>query len=209
MHVMQYGTYLPADYDMQQFREIVARNGHLLDHRGGLGFKAYLMRERGSLGSPVNYYGSFYVWTDAAAMAHFLVGGGAYERIIRGLHRLPVETWLPLACVPGGARTMNPRYATRRIFQIPMHVDLDDDGLGLKRFVEEACTSVEALASKKDLHTAVLALDPVRWRLVWFECAVEAPVAAGDDSEHYEVLHVSTPDIERLPTGRIRPAEVA
>ena len=203
MHVIQYGTHLPADYDMRHFREIVARNGHLLDHRGGVGFKAYLMRERGSLGSPVNYYGSFYVWTDTAAMAHFLVGGGAYERIVRGLHRLPVETWLPLACVPGRARSMNPRYATRRISQIPAHVDLDDDGLGLKRFVEEACISLGALASRDDLHTAVLALDPASWRLVWFECTVEAPVATGDDCEHYEVLHVSAPDIERLPACRV------
>jgi hypothetical protein len=188
---------------MRQFREIVARNGHLLDDRRGLGFKAYLMRERGSLGSPVNYYGSFYVWTDAAAMAHFLVGGGAYERIVRGLHRLPVETWLPLTCIAGDARALNPRYATRRVSQIPAHVDLDDDGLGLKKFVEEACASFETVASRPDLHTAVLALDPVTWRLLRFECTVEAPPVPADDSEHYEVLHVSVPDIERLPAGRV------
>ena len=203
MHVIEYGTHLPADYDMRLFREIVARNGHLLDHRAGVGFKAYLMRERGSLGSPVNYYGSFYVWTDAAAMAHFLVGGGAYERIVRGLHRLPVETWLPLACVRGGGRAKNPRYASRKVSRIPAHVDLADDGLGLKRFVEEACTSLVDRASREDLHTAVLALDPASWRLVWFECTAEAPVVADDGSEHYEVLHVSAPDIEKLPAGRI------
>ena len=161
------------------------------------------MRERGSLGSPVNYYGSFYVWTDAAAMAHFLVGGGAYERIVRGLHRMPVETWLPLACVRGGGRSKNPRYASRKVSRIPAHVDLADDGLGLKRFVEEACTSLVDRASREDLHTAVLALDPASWRLVWFECTAEAPVVADDESEHYEVLHVSAPDIEKLPAGRI------
>lgn len=42
MHALQYGVVLPADYDMQIMRDIVARNGHLLDERRGLGFKAYL-----------------------------------------------------------------------------------------------------------------------------------------------------------------------
>ena len=35
MYAIQYGVTLPADYEMQIMRDIVARNGHLLDDRAG------------------------------------------------------------------------------------------------------------------------------------------------------------------------------
>lgn len=56
MHALQYEITLPAGYDMGIIRDRVARRGHLLDDWGGLGLKAYLIRERGLRGSPVNQY---------------------------------------------------------------------------------------------------------------------------------------------------------
>lgn len=56
MHAMQYEIGLPADDDKGIVRDRVARAGHLLDDWEGLGVKAYLMRERGRDGSPVNQY---------------------------------------------------------------------------------------------------------------------------------------------------------
>ena len=61
MHAMQYRLTLPADYDMEIIRRRVARKGHLLDDWEGLGLKAYLVRERGVHGSPVNQYAPFYL----------------------------------------------------------------------------------------------------------------------------------------------------
>ncbi|GGO10638.1 hypothetical protein GCM10010116_21330 [Microbispora rosea subsp. aerata] len=39
----------------------MATRGHALDDRAGLGLKAYLIRERGVAGSPVNQYAPFYL----------------------------------------------------------------------------------------------------------------------------------------------------
>ncbi|MEV4568163.1 DUF4865 family protein [Nonomuraea sp. NPDC049419] len=54
MYAKQYEITLPADYDMTIIRKRVADRGHLLADRAGLGLKAYLVRERGIGGSPVN-----------------------------------------------------------------------------------------------------------------------------------------------------------
>jgi hypothetical protein len=56
MHAMQYEITLPAEYDMKIIRHRVATKGHLLDAFPGLGLKAFVIRERGIGGSPVNQY---------------------------------------------------------------------------------------------------------------------------------------------------------
>jgi hypothetical protein len=56
MYAKQYEVTLPADYDMRIVRRRVADASHILDGRAGLGLKAYVIRERGSRGSPVNEY---------------------------------------------------------------------------------------------------------------------------------------------------------
>ncbi len=59
---MQYELTLPVGYGTDVIRERVARTGHLLDDWPGLGLKAYLLRERGVHGSPVDQYAPFYLW---------------------------------------------------------------------------------------------------------------------------------------------------
>jgi hypothetical protein len=189
---MQYGAVLPVDYEMERMRERVRQNGHLLDDRHGISFKAYLMRERGKGGSPVNYYGSFYLWNDTAAMTHFLVGGGAFERIILGLGRLPVEYWMCLSTIAGNSPD-SPTAAFRSTMAIPAGLDLAADGLGLSRFVEEQRQRLAEYGRSPDLHTGALALDPKRWELVWFAAGTDALHMEGD-CDRFEVLHVSQPD---------------
>jgi hypothetical protein len=203
MYAMQYGVSLPADYDMQIMRDIVSRNGHLLDDRAGLGFKAYLMRERGVNDSPVNFYGSFYLWSDPGAMAQFLVGGGAFERIIRGLGRLAVDHWLGIACVAGRAREAAPKFASRYLTPLTEDLDREPDGLGLARRIEQECEALNSLAGREDVHTAALALDPLRWTLLKFVAWQDAVPPEEDASERYEVLHVSAPALKSLPNGRM------
>src|SRR5262245_32493671 len=109
MYAKQYPIVLPADYDMGILRERVASAKHLLDSRDGLGLKAYLIRQRGKDGSPVNEYAPFYLWNDVSAMAHFLVGGGGFERIVRSFGQASVQDWAGVAAFAGSARDAVPQ----------------------------------------------------------------------------------------------------
>jgi hypothetical protein len=205
MHAMQYEITLPADYDMQIIRERVHAAAPMLDDRAGLGLKAYLIRQAGRAGSPVNQYAPFYLWHDVGMMGHFLAGGGGFERITRAFGRPRVRHWTGLARFPGPAagRGAVPRAATRRVTAVP--VDPDPQGAGLAEFVEREIENLRALARHEGVHTAALAFDPYGWQLVRFVLGEAPPAAAADeapDAERYEVLHVSAPHLADLPEGR-------
>lgn len=199
MYAMQYEITLPADYDMQIIRDRVAKAGPLLDDRVGLGLKAYVIRERGVNGSPVNQYAPFYLWHDVGAMGNFLVGGG-FENIIRSFGRVPVQHWTGLACEAGPARGATPRAAARRLTPIP--VDPDLDGLGLATRIEDEIEGLRTLAARDGVHTAALALDPRDWTLLQFVLWADDVPTDDDATERYEVLHLSAPDLSSLPQGR-------
>ena len=73
MLAKQYEITLPADYDLDVIRRRIKAGAPLLDDRPGLGFKAWLLRERGVGGSPVNQYAPLYVWRSDGEAARFLV----------------------------------------------------------------------------------------------------------------------------------------
>lgn len=170
---MQYDLTLPADYDMEIIRRRVAGNGHLFDQWPGLGFKAFLIRERGVQGSPVNEYAPFYLWREAAEMADFLQGPG-FAKLSADFGRPPVRHWMPLVFHPGPAVDAAPHTATRRISRLR-------DG-------EVPDTEPERHA---DLHSTTVALDPHGWELVRFTLwRGDTPEQHG---EHYQVLHLAHP----------------
>lgn len=107
MHAMQYELTLPADYDMTVIRDRVSRKGRLLDAWDGLGFKAYLIRERGVDGSPVNQYAPFYLWNTTEGMNSFL-WGGAFQGLVNDFGRPVVQHWTGLAYEEGGAADRRP-----------------------------------------------------------------------------------------------------
>ena len=183
MYAKQYELTLPADYDMGIIRERVAVNGHALDDRAGLTLKAYLIRERGVGGSPVNQYAPFYLWHDTAAMAHFLVGGGGFQNIVRDFGRPVVHHWTGVAALDGPAADTTPRAATRALTTLP--ADTDPAGA-----VAAELDRLRADAAHDDVHTAALAIDPRHWQLVRFTLWRHRPEGPG---ERYEVLHLSTP----------------
>jgi hypothetical protein len=201
LYAKQYEITLPADYDLRIIRTRVADGGHVLDDRAGLALKAYVIRERGVDGSPVNQYAPFYLWHGTGAMAHFLLGGGGFQNIIRDFGRPTVRHWTGVACHAGPARTASPRTASRRLTPIP--ADPDGTGLGLAEFVEREVADLRALAGRDDVHTAALAVDPHHWQLLRF--VLWRDVVAPDESatERYEVLHLSTPELDALPEGRV------
>ena len=190
MHAMQYELTLPADYDMGVIRHRVARLGHLLDDWDGLGFKAYLIRERGLRGSPVSQYAPFYLWNTVEGMNAFLWGGG-FQGLSDDFGRPSVRQWTGLACEEGDGS--HARFAVRRRQPVPASGRLAEA-------VGDAVREVRRLAAEDGALLAAAAVDTSRWELVHFSLwEHETPKADGD---LFEVLHLSAPGLDRLPRGR-------
>ncbi|RCG21356.1 DUF4865 family protein [Streptomyces diacarni] len=202
MYAKQYEITLPADYDMETIRKRVSESGHLLDDRAGLGLKAYVIRERGIDGSPVNQYAPFYLWNDTGAMAHFLVGGGGFQNIVRDFGRPVARHWTGIACHAGPARTALPRAASRRLTPIPSDADPDGAGLGLSALIEHETEQLQRLCGHEGVHTAALAVDPHHWQLLRFVLWADSSAPDEEATERYEVLHLSAPGLGDLPEGR-------
>ena len=192
MHAMQYEVTLPADYDMGIVRGRVARVGHLLDDWEGLGFKTYLLRERGVNGSPVNQYAPFYLWNTMEGMNAFL-WGGAFQGLSDDFGRPSVRQWSGLAHEEGGAAGASARFAVRRRQLVP-------DGVQLAEVMAEAVAEVARLAGEDGAVLSAAAVDTSRWEVVHFSLwEQDTPKADGDV---FEVLHMSAPGRDRLPRGR-------
>jgi hypothetical protein len=182
MYAMQYELTLPADYDMEIIRKRVRDRGARTDGFPGLGVKAYLIRERGVSGSPVNQYAPFYVWREISGMGTFLWGGGAFTGIVDDFGRPPVRHWTGVDYQSGPTNDTTPVAATRRIEPIAPGVDPTDP-------VRVAQQQLAERAGQAGVHSTALAVDPQRWELVHFTLWTETPPESPDD--RYEVLHTS------------------
>ncbi|WP_369776470.1 DUF4865 family protein [Streptomyces sp. R33] len=192
MHAMQYEMTLPADYDMTIIRDRVSRLGHALDDWDGLGFKMYLMRERGVHGSSVNQYAPFYLWNTMEGMNAFL-WGGAFQRPVDDFGRPEVRQWIGLAYEEGSAAHSPAVVAVRRRQRVP-------DAVPLSEFMEDAVREAGRLAAQDGAVLAAAVVDSHRWELVHFSLwDHHTPKASG---EVFEVLHVSAPGRLELPRGR-------
>ncbi|MGW0613640.1 DUF4865 family protein [Streptomyces sp. NPDC002788] len=190
MHAMQYELTLPADYDMGVIRDRVARLGRLLDDWDGLGLKAYLIRERGLRGSPVNQYAPFYLWNTVEGMNAFLWGGG-FQGLSDAFGRPSVRQWTGLAYEEGAGSRV--RFAVRRRRPVPA-------AGALAEAAEDAVREARRLAAEDGALLAAAAVDTSRWELVHFSLwEHDDPKADGDV---FEVLHLSAPGRDRLPRGR-------
>ncbi|GAA2721417.1 MULTISPECIES: DUF4865 family protein [Streptomyces] len=190
MYAMQYEIALPADYDMGIIRHRVATRGHALDERAGLGLKAYLVRERGADGSPVNAYAPFYLWQDTGAMSDFLVGGGGFQGIVRDFGRPAVRHWTGVACAAGPARGCAPKAASRQLTPLPADADPAEA-------VAEALAGLAGAARTAGVHTAAVGVDPREWQLLRFVLWQEG-VPDGEAGERYRVLHLSDPHLQEI-----------
>nr|BFD94545.1 DUF4865 family protein [Kitasatospora sp. Xyl93] len=201
MHAMQYEITLPADYDMGIIRRRVADKGHLLDAYPGLGLKAYLVRERGHQGSPVNQYAPFYLWRTAEGMNSFLWGAG-FRGLSADFGRPAVRHWLGAGLTHGasaaqaaaggaGDQVGPPTTATRETVRLPEAADP----------AEAAERALADLPAHPDLHTAAVAVDPSRWELLRF-ALWRGPAPEDAPGVRYQVLHLSRPELDRLPAGR-------
>lgn len=192
MHAMQYELTLPADYDVDIIRGRVARIGHLLDDWEGLGFKTFLLRERGVHGSPVNQYAPFYLWNTVEGMNSFL-WGGAFQGLADDFGRPAVMQWTGLAYEEGVAAGSPAAVAVRRRVPVP-------EGVELSEAMADAARETERLAAEDGAVVAAAAVDTRRWELVHFSLwEHDTPKAEGDV---FQVLHMSAPGRGALPRGR-------
>ena len=190
MHAMQYEIALPADYDMGIIRDRVATRGHALDGFAGLGLKAYLIRERGVQGSPVNAYAPFYVWADTHGMSRFLFGGAGFGGVVASFGRPVVRQWSAFAFRQGPSVAASPRAAVKRAELLPPDADPQEAA-------ERAVAELDALGRAPGLHSAVACIDPTRWELMLFSLwEVQAPEECG--SARYQVLRLSRPEMAAL-----------
>ncbi len=176
MYATYYGRAFPADQDMRVVRERVAELAPSLDEHRGLGLKAYLIRD--------NQVNSFYLWQDPVAMAEFFFGASGFADLVRETGRRTVEHWLGVAVTAGAARAAQPRAASLRSTALPIDMRPELDAL-------------TELGNRADVHTAALVADPKDWRLIRFVLWAD-DVAADEDGERFEVLHLSAPDIHEL-----------
>jgi hypothetical protein len=183
VHVMQYEIGLPLDYDMGIIEHRVATRGSFTDDYPHLGLKAYAVRRAGRYGSTVNAYAPFYLWADPAGMNSFLYG--PFRSIVTDFGRPPVRHWVGAAFHTGPEFGSTPVFATRVLTRLPPDVLPQVD--------------VSATAG---IHSEAIAVDPATWEVVrftlWTEAFEPAPEATA-----FDILHVSTPLLKDLPTGRL------
>ncbi|MDQ8702489.1 DUF4865 family protein [Streptomyces sp. LHD-70] len=192
MHAMQYEITLPADYDMGVIHERVKTKGHPLDDLPGLGFKAYLVRERGQDGSPVNQYAPFYLWSGSAPMAAFLAGPG-FRGLCADFGRPTVRHGNGHVYVEGRAAGEEARFAVRLRERLPVDADVAE-ALGA------ASDIARQTADETGAVCAAVVLDPHHWELTHFSLW-SAPPPSAPSGEVYRVLHVSAPERAALAGG--------
>jgi hypothetical protein len=192
MQAMQYEITLPADYDMGIIHRRVAEKGHLTDAFEGLALKAYLVRERGVAGSPVNEYAPFYLWNTTAGMNAFLWGPG-FHGLSQDFGRPVVRSWLGLAYQRGPEFGTTPTAAVRQVLPVPADADPAE-------LIERLLTALPTKADRPGVHSIAVAVDTTRWELV--------TLTLGADpldhllGERYQVHHLSAPELTALPQGR-------
>jgi hypothetical protein len=151
--------------------------------------KAYAIRERGVLGSPVNQYAPFYLWADPAGMNQFLFGA-PFAGLSADFGRPLVRHWMGVAFRPGPAWADPPTAATRTTSRLPAEVPVAD-------VVDAAVADLDTEQTTGGLHSCALVVDPATWEIVHFRLWADQP--AEGPGERYQVLHVSAPHLHALP----------
>lgn len=184
MQLMQYEITLPADYDMGIIRHRVATRGSRTDDFPGLGLKAYLVRERGRDGSPVNQYAPFYLWAELQGMDEFVFGPG-FDGICTDFGRPPIRSWHSLAVCDGPARDAVPTAATRTVEDV-------EPGPSLMEHTERVAEEAAKAARRRGVTCVATGIDPFTWQRVTMTLWASG-VPRDISGDRYAVLHVSEP----------------
>ncbi|HKU98451.1 MAG TPA: DUF4865 family protein, partial [Vineibacter sp.] len=169
------------------------KRGPLWDAVPALCFKAFLLREKGSLGSIAGSYSSLYLWQHDTAFADFLVSG-RYKTVTDSFGRADIETVVALDARRG--RGHEARFATTHTLDVPLDADL-------------TATLANAIARNREnadnagTVAAAIGLDTRRWTLVRITLSDHEP-AATEPGTHHEILHLARPLLDTLPAAGAR-----
>jgi Domain of unknown function (DUF4865) len=190
---MHYRITLPTDYDMGIIRTRVETKGSTFDTFAGLGIKAYLIREAGVDGSPINEYAPFYLWNDVDGMKQFLYGGIGFGGIVSSFGRPPVAHYNGLGAQAGLAAAEAPLWARLETHHVPDHCDP-------AAFIAEVMQEVIPSSQLPGVHTASVVIDPTSWTLLTFTLLTQLPEPAARtaNQEVFQVLHLSQPGYHQL-----------
>lgn len=180
MLMSQYAFVLPADYPMRAVRERIAARGPEFDTLPGLGWKAFLVREKGVAGATDNQYAPLYFWPAAPALTEFLLGE-RFAGVSDAFGRPAVRTTLLVEhSAPGGAE--RPRWCQVERRHVATLADLTRT---LERW---------GAPDGERLHSSWTGLDTADWTL-WRHVlhAGDRPPVAGSGAALFEVAHFSQP----------------
>jgi len=183
--ILNYQLSLPHTYDMRDLRDRIPAIGARFDTMPGLGAKAFLVREKGLNGSPVNQYAPFYLFSEDSAAAAFLWEGEQFSGVVSAYGRPVGQTWIGGSYHRGPEIAGTPIWAVRTVSRLPA-----DEAPH-----STAATTRDALREREwepGLHSAAFGIDPRTWELVVFTLHTTRPDPR--DGELYEVVYLSAPD---------------
>lgn len=190
MLIAHYLHRLPAEHDLAGIRARAQQRGPLWDAMPELGFKAFLLRERGQHGAIANSYSSLYLWRQESGFRDFLVDG-RYRTVTESFGRAAIATRTVLDARRGHAREA--RFAWTEELDIPPDADLTTS------FAEEIARN-RATAERPGTVAAAVGIDPQRWRFTRVLLSDREP-AGGEAGIGYQILYLARPLLETLPLG--------
>lgn len=157
MLAMQYSISLPTDYDMRSIRDPVAKRGPTYDMLGHLGFKAFLITEKGERWKSGEQLCAILHLAGATRHARFLVWRQV-QRAYRVCWPASRKVWA-IIDVGAGNSSQRPTYATHELVHLA------------PRSILYALRSAELAAQRETLqlplvHARAVAFDPSTWTLV-------------------------------------------
>jgi hypothetical protein len=193
MIIAHYAHRLPADYDISIIRNRAAARGHLFDAIPELGFKAFLLRERGRFGAIQDDYSAVYLWRKDEGFRDFLLDG-RYKSVTDSFGRAQIQTRFALDARKGEGREARFLYKDEQ--DIAHDVDLTS------AFAEEVERNHE-LARQPGAVAAAVGVDVLNWKVTRVLLSEREPSGARGE-EAYQVLYLAKPLLETLPTADIR-----
>jgi len=190
MIIVHYQHRLPADCDIEALRRWLRERGAVWDAVSELYFKAFLLRESGCLGAIANSYSSLYLWRHDRAFRDWLIRGG-YKIVTDRFGHAEIETFVALDAFRG--KGDGACFLCREDVNIPLDADLT------AAFAREIELAGE-LASRPDVISATVGLDPRNWKFVRIMLS-EVPPAASAQGVTYQIAHLSQPVLDTLPQG--------
>jgi hypothetical protein len=182
MFVMNYQMSLPSEYDVDSLRTGIPRAGKRFDDVPGLGIKAWLLRQKGVDGSPLNQYAPFYLWSDLSAAATFLWDNDEFSGLVDWLGRPVVQTWVGGGYHRGPAFGETVTHAVRTVTRLAPDIAPAETATELRAAVGQRL-------DEPGLHSIAWAIDPRTWESLTFVMHSRRPDPRG--GELYEVPYVS------------------